>query len=197
MAIEKESKKEGGDGLKNIIVFAVIWIALLSAIFANSNVRKFFSSFFTSSKISSYGDIIIVSPSKDVFSSAAFHFNKKVNVYDVVQSLTDPDYFYAATDSGLFISYDKGFNWYHLNLPKEIGDTAPIYRVFTNSRFPSQISVLIFKDDNGAIYATNDNFYSIIKSFEISKETAQKLVKDRTVSVILPAGDKFIVGTTK
>lgn len=192
---EKEAPKGGTH--KNIAVMAIIWITFIVVVFSNPAIQKYFKNIFTGSKYGYYGDVIFLSPSKNVFTNGKVYYDKKPDVYDIVMSPFNKNHFLAATNYGLFLSSDNGLNWYHFDLPKTIGTEIPIYRIFTNPQ-SQEISILILDGENGIIYTTSDNFYSLKKSFEINKKEAVQIIKDRTISTIISMGSgKFILGTTK
>lgn len=182
----------------NIGVLAIIWITFILVVFSNPNVRKFLSSLISGSKVESYQDVMLFSPSKNVFANAKVYFDKKPDVYDIIKSPYAQNNFLAATNYGLFLSYDNGASWNHLNLPKEIGAETPVYRIFYNPQSDLEVFILILNDNKGTIYMTDDNFRSFSKAFEITKEMTDKIAKNRSVSTIIPTGDNgFIIGTVR
>ncbi len=193
--MERKEPEKKHNPLISLIVFVAIWFTFFLVVFSNANVRKFISNLFAFSKKGFYQDVILVSNKKNEFSGAKFYYEKKPDVNDVAQSLLNPRTFFAATDYGIFVSYDEGLDWYHIDLPKEIGATVPISRIFTNPRNYSEIYFLILDGDNGVIYSTNDNFYSVKKKFEIKGEIVDKIIGNRSISTIFPAEEKFIIGT--
>ncbi|MBI5401320.1 hypothetical protein HZB05_00635 [Candidatus Wolfebacteria bacterium] len=193
MAEKKETEKH--NPLVSLVVFVVIWFTFFLVVFSNANVRKFISNLFAFSKKGFYQDVIFVSDEKNEFSGAKFYYEKKPDVNDVAQSLLNPRTFFAATNYGIFVSYDEGLDWYHIDLPKEIGAAIPVSRIFTNPNDYSEIYFLILDGDNGVIYSTRDNFYSVKKKFEIKGDVIDKIIGNRSISTIFPAGDKFIIGT--
>lgn len=191
-----ETKSEHSPGT-NIIVLAVIWIAFMVAILSNQKVRDFVFALFGYKRPVVFENIVLISMPEGDFFKVKFHFDKKPEVYDLAVSPFSSGMFFAATDFGLFISSDSGRNWYHLDLPEEIGNRTPVYRVFFNLKEPSQMSILVFKNGAGIIYTTSDNFYSLNKIFELSPDVAKEIVGNRDISVILPAGfGQYLIGTS-
>lgn len=122
-----EKPKEGppkGDGFKSAVVLAVVLMAFASFIIANPAVENFLSSAF-SRKAPVYQDIVVVSPSDNVFNNAKFYYDKKPKINDIAESGADSKTFFAATDYGIFISYDSGLDWYHIDFPATIGAATP------------------------------------------------------------------------
>ncbi len=190
---------KGGDGLKDITVIVVIWGAFILLLLSNSTARKFLSAIFSGlsgpPKIVALKNVIFLSENS-IISGANFYSKSKVDIFDIVQSPANPNLFYAATNAGIFTSYDNGKNWYKVKIPEEFKKAA-FYRIFINPKKPFEISLVAFEKDKALIYKTEDNFYSIGKLFELSNETFKNLVKDRSISIIAPASGKFIIGTNE
>ena len=189
-----EEKKPSGGNLGNIFVLVVIWGSLFALILSNQNIKNYFSSLLGSSAGKSYENVLLVSPSKNVFSKAKIYYGKRPQINDIAQSLSNPAMVFAATNYGIFVSYDGGLDWYHQDLPEGVGGETPVSKIFTNPARPSEISILILNGNNGIIYTTGDNFRSLNKSFELSKEVFQQLAGNGSISNIVPAGNKFIIG---
>lgn len=191
-----EEKIKGGNA-KNIIVLVVIWLSFFLAILSNEKARNFIYSIFGYSKPNYFEDVLLISKSGQEFSKAKIYFDAKPDVYDVIASPFSSGMFFASTNYGIFVSSDNGQGWYHLDLPKDIGVRTPVYRVFFNLKDPTEISILVLTKDSGLIYKTNDNFYSLKKSFEISADVAKKIIDDRSITTILPTGNnQYLIGTS-
>jgi len=198
MAFPEKPKPSGGTHI-NIGVLLIIWGTLILIVLSNPDVRKFISSLIGGgSKVESYQDVMLFSPSKNIFTNSKVFYDKKPDVYDIIKSPYAQKNFLSATNYGLFLSSDNGTSWNHLNMPKEIGTETPVYRIFYNPQSALEVFILVFKDGNGMLYMTNDNFHSFAKSFEITKELVNKMAKNRSISTIIPTGDNgFIIGTSK
>ncbi len=193
---EKPAPKPGGTHL-NIAVLVIIWVTFMIVVLSNPSVRKFLSSLITPPG-GYYQDVIVISPSDNVFKNSKVYYDKKPDIYDIAQSQSNQSKFWAATNYGLFVSSDGGLSWYHFDLPKAIGAETPVYRIFTDPQSATEISILILNSNNGIIYTTNDSFYSFVKSFEITKDLAAKIASDRNISTIIPTSNNgFVVGTTR
>ncbi|HDH31364.1 MAG TPA: hypothetical protein ENH26_01160 [Candidatus Wolfebacteria bacterium] len=116
--------------------------------------------------------IITISEDKENFQSAAFYFNKPVDIFDIKVSAIDSNLLFAGSDKGLFISRNNGSDWYAFSdLEKKIY-SAKVYKILTgvNSDEKGEIFVSVFKNGKGMIYRTFDNFFSLEKIFEINNE---------------------------
>ena len=75
--------------------------------------------------------IITISEDKENFQSAAFYFNKPVDIFDIKVSAIDSNLLFAGSDKGLFISRNNGSDWYAFSdLEKKIY-SAKVYKILT------------------------------------------------------------------
>lgn len=198
MAEEKSSG--GGDGLKNIIVILTIWGVLVFILFGNSTIRNYIFDIFPFFKTTPKADISKSSVfiyNGNNFASANFYGGEKTGIFDIAQSSVNSNIFYAATDSGIFMSNDGAQNWYRLNLPKEF-ESMQISRIFINYLRPYEISFLVFQKDRAILYITRDNFFSVDKLFEINRDTIKGFANDKTANIVKPAfNGNILIGTGK
>lgn len=190
------------DGWKNVLILIFIWLGLMFILWSNPAVKNFlitnFSGIFkTADKANIYKDEILYIDQRNVFTGADFHSSEKVNIYSIIQQPSNPMILYAGTDKGLFVSSDNGANWYKRNLPKVISEKAQIYQVSFNAQQPNEASILVVEKNKKIIYKSYDGFYSVIKVFEIDDATFDSIAKGRSISILIPVGDKIFIGTQK
>lgn len=192
---------EGGDGLKKILVIIIIWGGLMILLFSNSSSRGFLTKIFPFLKTAQKTEIsqtsIFIYNGNNV-APTNFYGGEKTSIFDVAQSRNNPSIFYAATDSGIFVSTDNAQNWHRITLPEELADKT-ISRIFINySRPYDEISLLVFERKNVILYITRDNFFSVEKSFEISQPTIEGFAKDKSATIIKPMfNGNIMIGTAK
>lgn len=193
-----EEKPSGINPILSIIVLLVIWLTAISFIWGNNGIRDFFSNIFHfSPQINTYNDVVVTAYNNGSFGKANFSASGRVNINDIASSPNSPYIFYAATDNGIYMTSDSGNTWAKITLPKDIDSNINAQRIFTSSRRPSEISFLIMNSSGATVYSTEDNFSSVQKTFSVDKDNLKSIVGSRTISTILPLGDRFIIGTKK
>ncbi len=99
------------------------------------------------------------------FEEATVHFDKKIDIYDIKISSSNPKLIFAGSNRGLFISRDNGLNWQIFqDRENKINLKTEIYKIIF---LPSGRSFLsVFQNGKGIIYQSEDNFSSLIKILE-------------------------------
>jgi photosystem II stability/assembly factor-like uncharacterized protein len=173
--------KEKGFGL---LVIILIWGGLLyflanGSLLNDTGADKFLSSVFSSfTSAGSAGSseecgikgviAIFKENGEEKFEAAEVHFDKPINVNDVKISPNNPKLLFAVSNYGLFISRDAGFNWYNFSdFEHKINSSARVYKILL-TKDKSYVSV--FKNNQGAVYESEDDFFSLKKLFEIQGE---------------------------
>ena len=167
------------------VVIILIWGGLLYFLTSGSfltdiGADKLFASVFpsfasgssNSSEPSGIKGIITIfdENNKENFQATEIHFDKSIDVSEIKVSPNNPKLVFAASNYGLFISRDAGLNWYNFSdFEHNIDSNTIIYKIlFANDK--SYISV--FKNNQGIVYESSDNFFSLKKLFEIQGEAA-------------------------
>ncbi len=106
--------------------------------------------------------------SEEKFQATEIHFDKSIDVSDIKVSPNNPKLVFAVSNYGLFISRDGALNWYNFSdFEHNIDSSTRVYKIlFANNK--SYISV--FKNSQGIVYESDDNFFSLKKLFEIQGE---------------------------
>lgn len=184
------------------IAILIVWGGLLYGLFYGSwglggsnnvnmqlsSVAASFGGTSESTNVAGQTSFLAVSENGKKFQSSVIHFNKKINISDVVVSPDDPDLMYAASNRGLFVSRDGGKNWYSISdLERKIDTKTNVYKIFINP--PQEIFISVFKDGKGIVYRTLDNFFSLDNVFEIDKEGIYDLaVRENNLYMALSDG---------
>lgn len=173
--------KEKGFGF---LVIILIWGGLLYFLVSGSLLNdigadKFLGSIFSSFASAGQADSSEQSGIKGVitlfqengeekFKETEVHFDEPIDVYDIKSSSNDPKILFAVSNYGLFVSRDAGLNWYRFcDFEHKLDSSARIYKIlFTEDK--SYISV--FKNKQGVVYESDDNFFSLKKLFEVQDE---------------------------
>ncbi|MBN2197667.1 hypothetical protein JW698_00495 [Candidatus Wolfebacteria bacterium] len=107
------------------------------------------------------------------FQSATVYFDKKINILNIEFFPEKPEFIFAGSNKGLFISKDSGLNWYNFSdIEYKINSNSIVYKILFNKindcSFEQFLSV--FFDGKGVIYKSNDNFFSLEEIFKIENE---------------------------
>jgi photosystem II stability/assembly factor-like uncharacterized protein len=102
------------------------------------------------------------------FSAADVHTSKNPDITVLVAA--SDGLMFAGSTSGLLVSKDSGKNWYEWSdLEKNIDSRTVVYDIAKNPSRASEIYIATFGDKGGAIYRTNDNFFTLLKIWDDKK----------------------------
>ncbi len=173
--------KEKGFGF---LIIILIWGGLLyflvnGSLLTDIGADKFLGSIFSSFASAGPADsdeqcgmkgiiAIFKENGEEKFEATEVHFDKLINVHDIKISPNNPKILFAISNYGLFISRDAGLNWYSFSdFEHKLDSNTRVYKIlFTKDK--SYVSV--FKNNQGAVYESDDDFFSLKKLFEIQDE---------------------------
>jgi len=111
---------------------------------------------------------VLYDDNKENLQEAKIHFNKPIDIFDIKVSPDNPELIFAGSSYGLFVSRDSGLNWYSFSdLEQNINSNATVYKILFSD---GQSYVSAFQNNKGAIYKSQDKFFSLEKIFEIEDE---------------------------
>jgi hypothetical protein len=102
--------------------------------------------------------------------------NLAPTVYDFEVDGRNSSFVYAATDQGLFMSRDQGTHWYRYSDLEGQSAKALVYQIERAADKPGRLFISIFKNGQGGIYETDDNFFTLRKIFDTKETAAYKLI---------------------
>jgi len=142
-----------------IIILAAIFVFLPNIIGMATNVTGGAGGTDTGAVAAGMAGLLTISmDGGDTFKDAAVHASGVPNISGIVNRGI---FYYAATNSGLLISKDKGVNWYSFtDLEKKIDSGTVVYG-FTFQPGSSAIFISALKNNHGYVYKTTDNFFSV------------------------------------
>lgn len=150
-------------GLVILIVGAGIFLYLLPFLAPFLGVD---SSVISGSSDSVFGQIIILNNENLKSENAIWHSSLKPDIFEIQNSPFDNSVLYAATSRGLFISRDRGKNWYSWSdLEKKI-EGAFIYKIVFDKNISGKAFISMFKNMRGYVYETKDSFFSLNQVFD-------------------------------
>jgi len=164
------------------LAIILVWGGLFYFLFINGPIATSFSgSNFLSSVMTglnansqSQEKVMGISDSRGNFQKTEIHFNQSVDIFDIEISentASGAPLIFAGSNRGLFISRDNGLNWYNFSdVEHKINSDSQIYKILFNLNKPSEGFISVFYQGKGAIYKSQDNFFSLEKIFEINGE---------------------------
>lgn len=131
---------------------------------------------FLASKIASFEevfntkkDIIGVFGADGDYEKSTVYFNKSVNVRGINAAPGNPNLIFASSDDGLLVSNDGGSSWrIFSDVEQKINSGTDIYKIIFD--FQGNAYVSIFKNNQGILYRSRDNFLTVEKLFGIDGE---------------------------
>lgn len=108
--------------------------------------------------------------------AATLETHTPVRIFDMAQhGIASERTIYAATDQGMFFSYDSGLTWHQFTSSNnEITPTAAVLRIVQTGTNAYIISV--FQDGVGTVYQTTDNFFTLTSLLDFKNEAAYDMV---------------------
>ena len=166
------------------IVLILIWGSLLYSLLYLLPTADYVKGNFLASTLSTIDDtfnkqtgIVNIVDGDGDLEGAVFHSGKDLDVYDIKMIPGKPEKIFAGTNHGLFVSRDKGSNWYQFSDAEHlIGPDAKVYKILFDSEGSGFVSV--YGKGRGFIYESSDNFFSLDKIFEVENEAVYDLAAD-------------------
>ncbi len=108
--------------------------------------------------------------------NSIFHYQKNVDIYQIIQSPANQFLFYAATNQGVFFSQDSGKNWYPFSdLNKNIDQNTKIYQIVEKPGSSEEMFIAVYKNNKGIIYQSSDGLVTLNKLLEFNREAPYSL----------------------
>lgn len=166
------------------VVLALIWGSLLYSLLYLLPTADYVKGNFLASALSTIDDtfnkqagIVNIFDGDGNLEGAVFHSGKDLDVYDIKMIPGKPEKIFTGTNHGLFVSRDKGSNWYQFSDAEHlIGPDAKVYKILFDSKGSGFVS--IYGKGRGFIYESSDNFFSLDKIFEVENEAVYDLAAD-------------------
>lgn len=166
------------------LVVALIWGSLFYSLLYLLPTSDYVRDNFLASALSVIDDtfnkqagVINVFNDKGNLENTVFHIGKDIDVYDIEAAAGSADRIFAGTNQGLFVSRDKGINWYQFSDAEHlIGSDAKVYKILFDEKGKGFVSV--YWKGRGFVYESSDNFFSLDKIFEVEAETAYDFASD-------------------
>ncbi len=105
------------------------------------------------------------------FQISKVHSNSTVSILDIEIFPNNPELIFAGSNRGLFISKDNGLNWYDFSdIEHKITSDTQVYKILFNPAKKTEGFVSVFSGNKGAIYRSQDNFFSLDKLIDFTSE---------------------------
>ncbi len=107
--------------------------------------------------------------------TSIFHYQKGVDIYQIIQSSSNSNLFFAATNRGIFFSQDSGKNWYSFaDSNKNIDQNTRVYKIVKKPG-SEELFVSTSKNNKGIIYQSTNGLFTLNKLVEFNGDIAYDL----------------------
>ena len=162
----KHQKIKNG-GASKILVLIIILGGLLALVLGGLKTSGIFNKVFVIES-NPQNNIMGYAYKAEEVKSSFFHFEKSVDIYQIIKSPTNSNLFYAATNRGIFFSQDNGKNWYPFSdFDKKIDQNTKIYKIVKKPN-SEEMFVSAYKNNKGIIYQSSNGFFTLNKLIEFN-----------------------------
>ncbi|MDP3947709.1 MAG: hypothetical protein Q8Q41_03410 [bacterium] len=124
------------------------------------------------------GVIAVGTDSGISFTPASVHAPRNPDI-TVIDSQPEEGLLFAGSTGGLLVSRDGGKNWYQWSdLEKQVDDGTVIYDLARNPSRPREVYVAAFRRNEGVIYRTDNNFFTLTKVWDAQEKAPYALAVD-------------------
>ncbi|MFA5386385.1 MAG: hypothetical protein WC297_01860 [Candidatus Paceibacterota bacterium] len=188
MADKKLDKKSGGNGGgdgSNGLVLLIVWGGIILLLFGGLKTSGFLNQIYVTNLKSDQKcqtsnplcNVIGYAYNGEGLGSSIFHYQKTVDVYQILESSVNSNLFYAATNHGIFFSQDTGKNWYPFSdLNKKINKDTMINKMIANPASTQEMFISVSKKNQGSVYQSDNGLFTLNSLLEFNGDTANDLM---------------------